>query len=129
MIANFRYIEKLWHSENFAGIANILLCHREIHCSPMLDPAATVPLATVPCIYCSIGHCSLHPASCILQLAIFLFSSLLSSWSLIYDVEFDSNSSCLDRLNNVGMISSQKLKNLPQNAISGIVGTLMCKSG
>ena len=58
-----------------------------------------------------------------------LFSSLLSSWSLIYDVEFDSNSSCLDRLNNVGMISSQKLQNLPQNAISRIVGTLMCKSG
>ena len=80
----------------------------------MLDPAATVPLATVPCI---------------LQLAIiFLFPSLLSSWSLIFDVEFDSNSSCLDRLNNVGMISSQKLQNFPQNAISRIVGTLMCKS-
>ena len=58
-----------------------------------------------------------------------LFSALLSSWSLIYDVEFDSNSSCLDRLNNVGMISSQKLQNLPQNTISRIVGTLMCKSG
>ena len=82
----------------------------------MLDPAAIVPLATVPCI--------LHPAA-----AIFLFHSLLSSWSLIYDVEFDSNSSCLDRLNNVGMISSKKLQNLPQNAISRIVGTLMCKSG
>ena len=102
------------HSENFARIAKISLCHSKIHCSPMLDPAATVPLATIPCI---------------LQLAIFLFSSLLSSWSLIYDVEFDSNSSCLDRLNNVGMISSQKLQNLPQKAISRIVGTLMCKSG
>ena len=101
-------------AKNFAKIAKISLCHSEIHCSTMLDPAATVPLATVPCI---------------LNLAIFLFSSLLSSWSLIYDVEFDSNSSCLDRLNNVGMISSQKLKNLPQNAISRIVGTLMCKSG
>ena len=86
----------------------------------MLDPAATVPLTTVPCI--------LHPTFCILQLAIFLFSSLLSSWSLIYDVEFDSNSSCLDLLNNVGMISSQKLQNFPQNAISRIVGTLMSKS-
>ena len=83
-------------------------------------------LSAGSCGYCSIGHCSLHP---ILQLAIFLFSSLLSSWSLMYGVEFDSNSSCLDRLNNVGMISSQKLKNLPQNAISRIVGTLMCKSG
>ena len=41
------------------------LCHSEIHCFPMLDPAATVPLATVPCI--------LHPASCIWQLAIFFF--------------------------------------------------------
>ena len=80
----------------------------------MMDPTITIPLATVPCI---------------LQLAIFLFSSLLSSWSLIYDVEFDSNSSCLDRLNNVGMISSQKLQNFPQNAINRIVGTLMCKSG
>ena len=76
--------------------------------------SSTVPLANVP------------TAPCFLFL---LFSALLSSWSLIYDVEFDSNSSCLDRLNNVGMISSQKLQNLPQNAISRIVGTLMCKSG
>ena len=76
--------------------------------------SSTVPLATVP------------TAPCFLFL---LFSALFSSWSLIYDVEFDSNSSCLDRLNNVGMISSQKLQNLPQNVISRIVGTLMCKSG
>ena len=27
------------------------------------------------------------------------FSAILSSWSLIYNDEFDSNSSCLDRLN------------------------------
>ena len=60
---------------------------------------------------------------------IFLLFYALSSWSLIYDVEFDSNSSCLDRLNNFGMISSQKLQNLSQNAIIRIVGTLMCKSG
>ena len=76
--------------------------------------SSTIPLATVPI------------APCFLFL---LFFSLLSSWSLIYDVEFDSNSSCLDRLNNVGMISSQKLKNFPQNAINRIVGTLMCKLG
>ena len=76
--------------------------------------SSTVPLATVPITPCFL---------------FLLFSALLSSWSLIYDVEFDSNSLCLDRLNNVGMISSQKLQNLPQNAISGIVGTLMCKSG
>ena len=58
---NFSIIAKLWHSENFAGIAKIFLCRSEIHCSPMLDPAASVPLATVPYI---------------LQLAIFfLFSS------------------------------------------------------
>ena len=50
-------------------------------------------------------------------------------WSLICNAEFDLNSSCLDRLNNFGIISSQKLQNLPQNAISRIVGTLMCKSG
>ena len=58
-----------------------------------------------------------------------LFSALLASLSLIYDVEFDSNSSCLDRLNNFGKISSQKLQNLPQNAINRIIGTLMCKLG
>ena len=47
---NFSIIAKLWHSENFAGIAKISLCRSEIHCSPMLDPAASVPLATVPYI-------------------------------------------------------------------------------
>ena len=45
---NFSIIAKLWHSENFAGIAKISLCRSEIHCSPMLDHAASVPLATVP---------------------------------------------------------------------------------
>ena len=63
---NFAIIAKLWPSENFAGIAKISLCHSEIHRSPMLDPTATVPLATVPCI--------LHPASGSLQF-FFLFSS------------------------------------------------------
>ena len=57
------------------------------------------------------------------------FSALLFFWYLICNAEFDSNSSCLDRLNNFGTISSQKLQNLPQNAISRIAGTLMCKSG
>ena len=47
---NFSIIAKLWHSENFAGIAKISLCRREIHCSPVLHPAASVPLATVPYI-------------------------------------------------------------------------------
>ena len=45
---NFSIITKLWHGENFAGVAKISLCRCEIHCSPMLDPAASVPLATVP---------------------------------------------------------------------------------
>ena len=45
---NFSIIAKLWHRENFAGIVNISLCRSEIHYSPMLDPAASVPLATVP---------------------------------------------------------------------------------
>ena len=40
------------------GIAKISLCRIKIHCSPMLDTAASVPLATVPYI---------------LQLAIFFF--------------------------------------------------------
>ena len=39
----------------------------------------------------------------------FVFSDLLSFLSLIYNVEFDSNSSCLDRLNNFGINSLQKL--------------------
>ena len=57
-----------YHSENmaerkFRWDCENSLCHSEIHCSLMLDPAATVPLATVPCI--------LHLASCIWQLAIF----------------------------------------------------------
>ena len=53
---NFAIIAKLWHSENFAGIAKSSLCHGEIHCCPMLDHAAIVPLITVPYI--------LHPTSC-----------------------------------------------------------------
>ena len=57
------------------------------------------------------------------------FFALLSFLYLICNAEFDSNSSCLDRLNNFGTISSQKLQNLPQNAISRIAETLMCKSG
>ena len=57
------------------------------------------------------------------------FYALLSFSSLICNAEFDSNSSCLDRLNNFVMISSQKIQNFPQNAISKIAGTLMCKSG
>ena len=57
---NFTIIAKFWHSENFTGIAKISLCRSEIHCSPILDPAASVPLATVPYI---------------LQLAIFLLFS------------------------------------------------------
>ena len=39
--------------------------------------------------------------------------ALLFFWSLICNAEFDSNSLCLDRLNNFGIISSQKLQNLP----------------
>ena len=39
----------------------------------------------------------------------FVFFALLSFWSLICNAEFDPNSSCLDRLNNFGIISSQKL--------------------
>ena len=55
---NFSIIAKLCHRENLAGITKISLCGSEILCSPMLDPAASNPLATVPYI---------------LQLAIFFF--------------------------------------------------------
>ena len=57
------------------------------------------------------------------------FSALLSFWYLFCNAEFDLNSLWLDRLSNFGIDSLQKLQNLPQNAISRIVGTLMCKSG
>ena len=40
-----------------------------------------------------------------------VFSALLSLWFLICNAEFDSNSSCLDRLNNFGINSLQKLQN------------------
>ena len=72
-------------------------------------------------------QCSQEKHSCSGAISsVFCYSFL---WSLICNAEFDLNSSCLDRLNNFGIISSQKLQNLPQNAISRIVGTLMCKSG
>ena len=84
----FAIIAKLWQSENFAGIQKISLCHSEIHCSPMLDPVATVPLATV--------HCILHPTSGRLVF-FFLFSSrfeILCSWLAEIDIrpyEIDGN--------------------------------------
>ena len=37
-----------------------------------------------------------------------VFSAILSSCSLICNAEFDSNSSCLDRLNNFGTIEKTK---------------------
>ena len=102
MHSNFHYIAKICYDSENSSVANFGFT---VH-------------------HFSIGSCcSISPYFIFL-----LFSALLSSRSLIYDVEFDSNSSCLDRLNNVGMISLQKLQNLPQNAISRIVGTLMCKS-
>ena len=36
------------------------------------------------------------------------FSALLSFWFLICNAEFDSNSTCLDRLDNLAIISLQK---------------------
>ena len=35
--------------------------------------------------------------------------AILSFWFLICNVEFDLNSTCLDRLDNLGIISLQKL--------------------
>ena len=71
-----------------------------------------------------------NSGSGISQCSIFLaFSALLSFWTLICNVEFGLNSSCLDLLSNFGIDSLQKLQNLPQNAISIIIGTLMCKLG
>ena len=64
---NFSIIAKLRHSENSPGIAKISICRSEIHCSPMLDIAASVPLATIPYI---------------LQLAIF-FSYFLPAFKFL----------------------------------------------
>ena len=55
--------------------------------------------------------------------------ALLSFWDMIYNDEYNLGSSCLNSLNNFGLVSSQKLQNLTQNMISRISGTLMCKSG
>ena len=41
----------------------------------------------------------------------FVFSAILSFWSLICNVDIDSNSLCLDRRNNFGINSLQKLQN------------------
>ena len=40
-----------------------------------------------------------------------MLSTSLSFWLLIYNAEFNSNSSRLDRLNNFGINSLQKLQN------------------
>ena len=70
-------------------------------------------------------RCSNFPCSS----TFFAFSALLSFWYLICNAKFDSDSSCLDLLSNFGIDRMRKLQNLPQNAISRIVGALMCKSG
>ena len=41
----------------------------------------------------------------------FVFSALLSFWSMICNAKFDLNSLCLDRLNKFGINSLQKLQN------------------
>ena len=46
-----------------------------------------------------------------LVLHFLLFFAIFSFWFLIYNAEFNSNSSCLDRLNNFGINSLQKLQN------------------
>ena len=69
------------------------------------------------------AQCSQEKHSCNAPFSFVLCYSFL--WSLICNAEFDLNSSCLDQLNNFGIISSQKLQNFPQNAIIRIVGTLM----
>ena len=73
------------------------------------------------------AQCSHEPKFAMVHFS-FIYA-LLSFWSLICNVELDSNSSCIDRLNNFGTISLQKLQNLPQNEISRIIWTIMCKLG
>ena len=50
-LSKFRYHSENMAERKFRWDCENSLCHSEIHCSPMLDPAATVPLATVPCIW------------------------------------------------------------------------------
>ena len=73
-LSKFCYRSENMAERKFRWDCENSLCHSEIHCSPMLDPAATVPLATIPCI--------LHPASCIWQLSIF-FSYFLPALKFI----------------------------------------------
>ena len=73
------------------------------------------------------AQCSQEKHSCNAPFSsVFCYSFL---WSLICNAEFDLNSLCLDRLNKFGIISSQKLQNLPQNAISSTIGTRTCQLG
>ena len=46
-----------------------------------------------------------NPVKFLLCSIFFVFSALLSFWYLICNAEFDSNSLCLDRLNNFGINS------------------------
>ena len=118
-----------YHSENS-------LCHSEIHCSPMLDPAATIPLATVPYI--------LHPASCILHpasgslLFFFLFSScfeILHSRLAEIDIrpyEIDGNQpdfgyDWIDTI--IWLPIHAKTTKQAQNAIRSAIGTRTCQLG
>ena len=64
--------------------------------------------------WCEISHSAKisHPTkfSQVVKLLDFsAFSTLLSLWFMICNDEFDSNSTCLDRLDNLGIISLQKL--------------------
>ena len=58
-----------------------------------------------------------------------MFYAPFSLWLMTCSFEFGLDSSCLSRLNDFGIVSLQKLQNLPQNAIRSIAGTLMCQLG
>ena len=63
---------------------------------------------------------------------VFQFSSACGSNFLptsVMSYEFGLNSSCLDWLDNFGLIILQKLQKQPQNVIISIVVTLMCQLG
>ena len=65
------------------------------------------------CATCEILQVAKISQSCKIfaMLHFLLFSAPLSFWFLICNAEFNSNSLCLDQLNNFGINSLQKLQN------------------
>ena len=76
-----------------------------------------------------VGCENLQPCkiSAVFQFSLAYGSNFLPTYVMSY--EFDLGSSCLDWLDNFGLIILKKLQKQPQNAISSLVRTLMYQLG